>query len=289
MLIVEPGDGDTTEEEEIPDPPVRRKFRREVVEEDSDSEIIPIKPRRGQPRVGRFNLDASGKKPIAVVNPITRKMMIFTPQRLRRLDLSPEQFNFQFFEQDPQASPILSNSANLMMGAMFSSNTFGDFMNTQAVGPAEAFFMPSDTNFLQDASESECEVEPEEDVEEKKLKLEDFITFEGDTDDETKNNDWDADNEVSSTPARPTTASSDVHPLLDHFENNSHAVGAFRRDQINQRLISSRKATRDSLAFGGSYGPIRGIKNGRLGSTNVPISPMRQPKKPSVDLARSPL
>ncbi|KAL8350285.1 hypothetical protein RB598_005550 [Gaeumannomyces tritici] len=295
-------DGDTTEED-VPDPPIRRKQpvrRVQTVEVSSDSDTEkPAKPRRrGKPRVGRFDLDSSGTKPIAVVNPISRKMMIFTPQRLRRLDLSPESFNLDMFNNPSmlQASPILSNSGTLMFGAMFSSNTFGDFMNTQPVGPAEAFFSATSDAFADD-SDSEVDASEEDDAE-KSLKIEDFVTFEetssgdegegegdgGDT------NAWEDDTNdgVMSTPGRrPSTAASavsdanpDIHPLFAHFDSNSDAVGAFRRNQVNQQLILSDKATKESLLFSNAYsmGTIRGVRSDSLSNLAAPLTPARRRK-----------
>ncbi|KAL7628425.1 hypothetical protein AAE478_002628 [Parahypoxylon ruwenzoriense] len=284
-------DGDTTDEEDPPEKPVRRKTRREPVDGSSDSDVVTlIRPRRGQPRIGRFNLDKSSKKPIAILNPRTGKMMIFTPQCIkgRGFDLSPEQFNFQYFDQ-AQASPILSNPGNIMMSGMISSSTYGDFMNTHAIGPAEAWYaQASDGGNAVESSDSDNQVVDEA---EKNLRLEDFITIDDDdSSEDEKNIDHEADDDIFCTPGRPTTSSSDVTSLLDHFQHNVNIVGAFRRDQANHQLISRSKATRDSLAFSGPYfeGTLRGIKDGRLATTNVPISPMRKQKKTS-DLTSSPL
>ena len=242
-------------------------------------------------------MDNPRKKPIAIVNPKTGKMMIFTPQGGRNggLDLSPEQFNFQWFEAEPQSSPMV-NSGNMMMSAMVSSNTFGDFMNTQAIGPEEAFFsLPPDTNYLDDMDFfEESGGEHEQEDEEKHLQLEDFIDFddefEGLSGDEAPANDEDPILCTPSSAGRPTTASGEMTSLLDHFETNADLVGAFRRDQANHQLISRSKATRESLAFSGPYyeGTLRGIKDGRIASTNVPISPLRKQRRTS-ELASSPL
>lgn len=285
-------DGDTTDEEDPPEKPVRRKTRREPVEDDSDSDVVTlIRPRRGQPRVGRFNLDKSSKKPIAILNPRTGKMMIFTPQCMkgRGFDLSPEQFNFQYFDQT-QSSPILSNPGSIMMSGMISSSTYGDFMNTHAVGPAEAWYSQASDGNVMETSDSDDQVVDEA---EKSLKLEDFITLDDDSDSsegEKEIQQDEAEDELFCTPGRPGTASSDVASLLDHFQHNANIVGAFRRDQANHQLISRSKATRDSLAFSGPYfeGTLRGIKDGRIATTNVPISPMRKQKK-MPELASSPL
>ncbi|CAI6092897.1 unnamed protein product [Clonostachys chloroleuca] len=284
-------DGDTTEED-IPEPPVRRRSRRPSLpaSDVSDSEYdSPAKTERGQPRVGRFSLDKSDKKPIAVLNPLTRKMMIFTPHQRRQLDLSPEQFHGVPAFPIDASSPMLSNSANMMFSAMFSSNTFADFVNGQAVGPTEAFF-PDITG----AEESEFSVdsqalnwEEEEDEAERGLNLNDFISFEesdsSDDEDKVKGN-WDP----SSTPARPTTASSEAD-VLSHL--NSDIVGAFRRNQVNQQLILSNQATQDSLAFSGPYNhtAIRGLRSDRFDTAGVPLTPVRRHKSKISDLTRSPL
>ncbi|KAI1804888.1 hypothetical protein F4811DRAFT_256544 [Daldinia bambusicola] len=292
-------DGDTTDEEDPPEKPVRRKTRRETVDDDSDSDVVTlIRPRRGQPRVGRFNLDKSSKKPIAILNPRTGKMMIFTHQSMRGrgFDLSPEQFNFHYFDQT-QASPILSNPGSIMMSGMISSSTYGDFMNTHAVGPAEAWYAQASDGNVVDSSDSDDQVVDEA---EKNLKLEDFITLDNDDDGDDSSEEEkaleqeEADDQIfctpGRTPGRPGTASSDVASLLDHFQHNTNIVGAFRRDQANHQLISRSKATRESLAFSGPYfeGTLRGIKDGRIATTNVPISPMRKQKK-MPELASSPL
>ncbi|UPL03454.1 hypothetical protein LCI18_014388 [Fusarium solani-melongenae] len=280
-------DGDTTEEDE-PEPPVRRKTRRpsnpqsDMSDSDTDS---PVKAERGQPRVGRYNLDRSDKKPIAVLNPLTKKMMIFTPHRRRHLDLSPEQFNLGWPFED-QTSPIMSNSANLMLSAMFSGEAFGDFANdSQVMGPAEAFFpFPSDANTADESSTAPSL--PDEDGEANlQLEFEDFIDLgSDDSNDEDGDNNWNP----ASTPARPSTAGSEKD-VLSHL--NSETVGAFRRNQINQQLILSNQATQDSLAFSGPYNAtaIKGLKSDRFDTARVPLTPIRRHKKQLSDLARSPL
>ncbi|KAK1995671.1 hypothetical protein LX36DRAFT_152757 [Colletotrichum falcatum] len=286
-------DGDTTEEDE-PEPVVRRKIKRPEPPadqwDDSDTDL-PVKGERGRPRVGRFNLDNSERKPIAVVNPISRKMMIFTPHRRRQLDLSPEQFNFQYLPpiDENQNSAMLSSSAQIMMSAMFSSNTFGDYLNTQAMGPAEAFFpFPSEPNTADESSDVGFDEEEGDDVE-KSLNINDFIEFDENhsSGDEDEDNEWDGD-PLGSTPVRPRTASSDVD-LHSHI--NANNVGAFRRDQINQRLILSDKATQDSLALSSPYNytALRGLKSDRFETAAVPLTPLRRSKKQMRDLARSPL
>ncbi|UNI23757.1 hypothetical protein JDV02_009558 [Purpureocillium takamizusanense] len=277
-------DGDTTEED-IPDPPIRRKTRRpsNPMSEGSDSDTeSAVQTERGQPRVGRFKLDRSDKKPIAVLNPLTRKMMIFTPHRRRQLDLSPEQFNFPWCIEE-QSSPLLSNSANMMLSAMFSTNTFADLVNPQTMGPAEAFFpFPSEVNTADESSTAPPSVQGDGDEAEKKLDISDFITWDGDSSGDEGDGDW----EPSSTPLRPSTGERDV---LSHL--NSDTVGAFRRNQINQQLILSNQATQDSLAFSGPYNytALKGLKSDRFDTAGIPLTPVRRQKKHLGEVARSPL
>lgn len=289
--------GDTTDEDEEPAmQPAPQQTLRETPSRSSDTDVLSLMRRhRGKPRVGKFNLDSDGTKPIAVVNPKTGKLMIFTPQKLSRLDLSPEAFNFNFpeflFDHDlGQSSSILSNSGNLMMGAMVSSNTFGDFMNgTQAVGPAEAFMPPASA--LEDISEEEEYDEYEEDHDEQRLTIDDFLDM-GDLAAD-QDNVFDEGDQYWTTPHRHETPGDDVNSLLDHSHllNNSHLAGAFRRDQQTHALLRTGQATRDSLAFSGPLhnGTLRGIKDGRIASTNIPISPMRKHRRTISDAASSPL
>jgi hypothetical protein len=281
--------GDTTDEDEEPaKQPIRRKPRKELsAAQSSDSDnVLLTRPRPGKPRIGKFNLDSDGKKPVAVVNPRTGKLMIFTPQKLSRLDLSPEAFNFSLFQPLAQDSPILSSSGNLMMGAMMSSSTFGDYFNsTQPVGPVEAFFSTmSPTSNLEDVFEDDEDDDDDaaDDEDEQRLAINDFLVFDG-TDDEGLG-DVDLNDDYLTTLSRPGSASGDPNCLLSHFEHNSDIVGAFRRDQANSQLLRSGKATKESLAFSGPLfqGTLRGIKDGHISATNTPISPMRKQKKKRV-------
>ncbi|KAK4210197.1 hypothetical protein QBC37DRAFT_37530 [Rhypophila decipiens] len=291
-------DGETTEEEDISEPLIRRKQirRPQSVELTSESETERATPSRpGKPHTGKFKLDTDNK-PMAVLNPLTRKMMIFTPQRNNRLDLSPESFNLSLPQPDlAGCAPILSNPGYLMMGAMLSHNTFGDFMNTQPFGPAEAFFPLTSDALTEDSDYSEL---AEEDEEESKLEIEDFITFHQDSSDREDAPANDYFGEAASSPTRPTTAASGVsaatdagadadasgdvlHPLLNHFNNNSNAVGAFRRNQINQ-LTLSKKMSEESREFGSLYsdGPVCGaIKSTCLEAVNALMTPGRKKKR----------
>ena len=265
------------------------------IDSSSESETeTPIRTNPGKPRVGRFNLSRSDKKPIGVVDPTTGKMIIFTPRRQNQLDLSPESLQVDFTRADLNVSPLARNPGFIMMGAMVSSNTFGDFMNMQPYGPAEAFFPTSDALTGEDSDDSYLADLQEEDEDESMLKLEDFITFgETSSDDETaRAADWNDDLESSPTRAKSESKStsetdaisSAAHKLLTHFDQNPDAVGAFRRNQINQQLIYSDKASQESLAFSGPYhyGTLRGIKSGSMEAVTAPITPIRRQKRSMV-------
>lgn len=179
-----------------------------------------------------------------------------------------------------------------MMGAMVSSNTFGDFMNMQPFGPAEAFF-PCTSDAMNDEESDDSYFagiqEDDEDEEESLLKIEDFVTFNDDSFDEEEESGAECYGDLISSPTRPKTAASSAsaadtpaaHPLLTHFDNNPGIAGAFRRNQINQQLIYSEKASQESLAFSGPlyHGTLRGIKEGSMETVTTPITPIRRQKR----------
>ncbi|CAI4211951.1 unnamed protein product [Parascedosporium putredinis] len=273
-------DGDTTEED-IPEPIVRKKSRRpDPVDDDSDSDCTPVKSKKGKPRVGRFNLDKSDKKPIAVLNPITKKMMIFTPHKHRQLDLSPEQFNFSFFSHAEMSSPAVNNASTFMLNAMFSSGTFGDFVNGHGITDVDALLQSallSEANTIDDSLDSDLGLDGDDG--EKALDINDFITFAaGGVSDSEMDQDWHTD--INSTPGGPG-ATSDVD-MLSHV--SSATVGAFRQNQITQQLILSNKASQDSLAFSGPFNDtaLRGLKSDRLATAAVPLTPVRRRRKSSI-------
>lgn len=310
-------DGETTEED-VPAPPVVRKkqprrLERAGASSDSDTDR-PRQSRKGRPRLERFDLDSTDVKPVAVYDPVKRKMIIFTPQKSRDFGLSPESFRgLQFYQSTgpSQSSPIRSHSGSLMMGAMITPNTLADFMQSQ-LGPVEAFFPQMSGGMFGEDSESSGIIDDESDGE-RNLKIEDFIEFEDASSDddaptpipETPYSEEDNVTDGFSTPGRrlSTAMSSssanevqaELHPLLSHFDNNANAVSAFRRDQINQQLVLGGAATSEALAFSSPYslGTLKGIKNGSLQAVTAPITPERRQKRPSVsfgsELTQSPL
>lgn len=286
-------DGETTEEDEPQPLPRQKQMQRfSHTEPSPDSDMEKATPvRRGRPRVGRFNLDAS-EKPIAVLNPTTRKMMIFTPNGRSQLD----EVQFNDTAQPLEYFPLLEDPAALLMAAMSSVDPFGPFATQQPMGPSEAFYQyypdpPTDEE--SDNSGAAQQVDPDE----AQLRIEDFVTFHhGSSSDEEDDAEptWGAD--ATSSPSRPQTAASGVSAatdgsvgeasqaarLYDRFDKDSDLVGAFRRNQLNQKLISGGKATQESLAFSNplNFGTLRKcIKVGSMEAVSTSITPQRRPRK----------
>ncbi|KAI6349466.1 hypothetical protein MCOR25_010670 [Pyricularia grisea] len=312
-------DGETTEEDIPTEPLIRKKQIRRIEPADGSSDSDTASPAKsaktaktaktsiqrfrskaGKPRVGHFDLDNNDSKPVGVMDPVTRKMIIFTPSKTRRMELSQESLNWQDSEINNmigmQQSPILSNSGSMMFGAMFSNNAMGDFMNNLPVGPEEAFYpLNSDAMSYSDGSTGSENMDFVGDEGEKDLKLDDFLIFDSnDTGDEAETanpSEDENDGGATPTPARrhSVAASSvsdatvngggDIHPLLAHFDRNSEKVGAFRRDQVNKQLILSDMATEESLLFSNGYSnPIRGVRSDSLNNITAPLTPVRRRK-----------
>ncbi|KAG8160884.1 hypothetical protein KVR01_009148 [Diaporthe batatas] len=289
-------DGETTEEDE-PEPVPRKKMipiLRARSGDPSDSE----KSEGGTPRPTKRPIKKPIKKPIVVMNPITRKMMVITPQKKQRkfdVMVDPGQFQPDYFScpNSNQTSPIMGNPGSLMMSAMSSANFYaGGMIDFQTVGPAEAFFPSGAEPYMGDDSEDSWLVDAEhddEDVEERNLNIEDFLDFgdggsdgEDDVDNtEDGNTDRTPSRRSSMAPSALSDSNNDVHPLLSHLTNNADAVGAFRRNQVNQQLILNGQATQESLAFSNPlyHGTLRGIKHGSLGGAATPLTPERRHKK----------
>lgn len=321
----ETDEGETTEEDLPPAAkyiPARSMLRRASTtssSSESEEEVTvtrrgPYRPiKRNGPRLGSWLHDRS--KPFLVLDNHGKNLIMFRAKVNRRFsfsgvasqsmpDATPQSNLARESDQDRQAidlSPMISNSANLMMSAMYSPlDQYLHITGGQPLGPPEAFYpfvnINADGTITQDSHSSYDE---DEDVDSEDMwNVEDFLNFGEETSDEEEdgNEREDDDNTStiaeppSSTPARPTTASSEdqVHPLLNHFNNG--IVGAFRRNQNRHHLLSCNAASRDSLAFSGPYrqGTLRGIKGDRLAAANTPITPLRKRKVPSSGIPSSP-
>ena len=179
-----------------------------------------------------------------------------------------------------EMSPMLSNSANLMMSGMAPIDRFGA---GPAIGPPEAFYpftsISSDGLITQYTDEDEDEDDIDGIDSDNLWDINDMIDFgDGSSDSEGASPSSDTA-EATSTPARPTTATSEdqAHPLLNHFHNPS-VVGAFRSHQNLHQLMTRDNVSQDSLAFSGplQQGTLRGIKGGRFAAANKSITPRRK-------------
>ncbi|RFU33535.1 hypothetical protein B7463_g2837, partial [Scytalidium lignicola] len=327
----ETDEGETTEEDLPPAAkyiPARSMLRRPSTSSSSSSESEeeitvtrrgPYRPiKRSGPRLGSWLHDRS--KPFLVLDNHGKNLIMFRAKVNRRFSFggvgnqsmsaaTPQSSFARESDQDKQTidlSPMISNSANLMMSAMYSPlDQYLHLTGGQPLGPPEAFYpfvnISADGTITQDSPSSyEDDEDDEDDVDSEDMwNVEDFLNFGEDTSDEEEVADGREEEDdntstiaepPSSTPARPTTASSEdqIHPLLNHF--NSGIVGAFRRNQNRHHLLSCNAASRDSLAFSGPYrqGTLRGIKGDRLAAANTPITPLRKRKLPSSTIPSSP-
>lgn len=227
------------------------------------------------------------KRPFAIIHTDGKKMILFNQQASRRSSVDGivrDDSQAQTLRQNiVDNSPMMSNSANIMMSAA-SSNDF------YAAGP-EAYFpwtsVDADGTIHQDAYHDSSSYDGDDlDDGEGDILLEDFLNFDEDTSHDEKENEEedqtsDATAEPASTPGRPTTAEDKNHQLLNHFSNVN--VGAFRRDQDRMQLLNRNMESKESLAFGQkSYleGTLRGVKSGRLQHATAPITPVRRRKVP---------
>jgi len=298
----ETDDGETTEED-LPNAaryvgPGRSVLRRPSTDSGSEEEITIARRasfrNQNGPFLGTWIRDRT--KPFVLMDHKAKKLIMFkaeiNPRRWSMDGSNARQnlgnFNIQQdnLNEDPveELSPMISNSGNLMISAM--KGTFNGNGN-QAFGPPEAFFpftnIDPNGNVMEDSLES---YDDEDDVDDEDLWiLEDLLDF-GSTA-SVAGDDEDDEADPSSTPARPTTwTSEDQMHLLPH----PHLVGAFRNNQDQHQLLSRNKASRASLAFSGPHnqGPIRGIKDNRLAAANTPITPIRRQKSAKVTYPSSP-
>lgn len=221
-------------------------------------------------------------------------MMIITPHKQRRFDLSPSQFRPEEFSllNNTELSPCRIDSLGMsaMWPAGFQPNMFGTFdPDFSLFGNGYDFPDPdSEESFLGDGDEDDGE---------KNLNIHDFINLDdliSNADENDEHTDEGNAGGAETPSRRPSAAPSgnsesntDVHPLLEHLTNNADRVGAFRLNQVNQQLILNGQATQESLAFSNPlyHGTLRGIKHGNLSGAATPLTPERRHKK---SFAKSP-
>lgn len=309
-------DGETTEEDLPPAArfvPARSVLRRDSSSSSSSEEDIPTIRRntyrpqpqsrptslKNGPKLFSWKHDAS--KPFAVIDSKGKKLIMFRAKVARQFNLDND-FRIPaptIGESDidvgnlDQMSPMISNSANLMMSAMYSPNDA--LGNGQALGPPEAFYPFTSINANGTVTQEDQSSYDEEDLDDEDLwNIGDFLDFGDDSTDE-EGDEQEIEGGSPSHAGTPSTNRSQraatetaSHPLLDHFDRG--VVGAFRKNQTRHQLLSRNTASRESLAFSGPYrqGTLRGIKGGRLAAANTPITPMRKQKGTKQAISSSP-
>lgn len=292
--------GMTTDEEDTPVRfiPPQRSVLRATSEASTSSEEVTRRRVRRDPVLGTWNHKSD--TPYAIYDNDINKVRVFNLNSFRRrMNLQPmpgssfatPRNTSQHGLSPLQASPMISNSGNIMMSAMM-PGPFDHGISGPPMGPIEAYYpwtsVDANGTILNNDSSS---LHDSDDFEDENLwNIHDMIdlgddTSEGSQAEADPSEDCPAD-ASSTNPARPTTARSEeqVHPLLHHFSSGN--VGSFRANQDRHSLLNRGLATADSLAFGIS-GTIRGVKAGRLQHANAPITPVRKQKRP-VALESSP-
>lgn len=219
-------------------------------------------------------------------------MMIFTPQKKRRFDLSPSQLPSDYFSlpATTESSPIKAGDAPFIMNNLWpADDPMGPLIMPHLTGMSDPF-LSLPLGISGPASESSSfPDDEEEDAEEKNLDINDFIMLDGDSEDEAQDDD-NADDATSDLaepsslgpPAAPNATNlTSFNSLLNHLTKRPNTVGAFRLNQTNQKLILNGEASQESLAFSNPYfhGTLRGIKEGSLGGASTPLTPERRRKK----------
>ncbi|CAL3972033.1 hypothetical protein PZA11_005255 [Diplocarpon coronariae] len=283
--------GMTTDEEETPVkyiPPQRSVLRATSEVSTSSEEVTRRRVRR--PPV-RASWTHNSHTPYATVDMNSTKVKVFNlnsfrqRMRMQSATASPMTIPQQSLSA-LQASPMISNSGNIMMSAMMSDPFDDSGVSGQVMGPPEAYYpwTSIDASGSYATHDSSSGAASEDCDDEDLWNIEDLIEFEASEGEAEAgpSDECPTDAPPSSTPARPTTAKSEeqVHPLIDHF--SSGVVGSFRFNQNRHQLLNRSSVTRESLAFGSSHleGTIRGVKAGRLQHANTPITPVRKRRRP---------
>lgn len=272
--------------------PARSVLRRQSTGSSSSGDVTVVRRSTYRPKLGTWVAD--GTRPFAVLDNRGKGLVVFRSRVNRRytFDGSTSQLENNVEESETDAldlSPMINNSANLMMSAMCTPD--GNHLGSQVYGPPEAFYpfvsIAADGTVIRDSPLSSYDDDDDDD--EQHLNIADLIDFGENSSDISGVEEEEGERSSStinhpSTPAAPSSTSArptnedQLHPLLEHFDRG--VVGAFRRHQTHHKLISGQHATPESLAFANPYnhGTLRGIKGGRLAAANTPITPPRRSK-----------
>lgn len=297
ILTILADDGETTEEEDLPERryvPARSVLRQPVNESTSDEEEIVIRrtspktPRlhnsRNAPRLGIWS--HTPERPYAMFDSSRKRMRLVKAQIQRRYSFADAPLFLPKINGDilpPQEmSPMISNSANLMMSAMYNEVENMQLFGGNVLGPPEAFFPFTNIDANGHISQDSPDSFDEDDIEDAELQLlamDDLIAFPDDDDDDE--DELPTDGEM--TTPRPTTVNSEdqVHPLL----MSRGLVGAFRNNQNNHRILSSSNVSQNSLLFSGRFNStaIQGIREGHINAAGAPITPLRKQRRVPMD------
>lgn len=276
-------------------------MRRSVSRGSSDAEAAPDSP---------FTVASTAtRKRVCVLNPLTQKLIIFTPQKKRRFGLSagpspshgqgqPNYFSLSTLSFvsggpiDVDTGPLNPYYGNEWMAPDNGLSSLG--LPSTALTPALFPTLDSEGSSIRTD-------EDEEDEGERNLDVDLFLAFDSDDSDaegkasgdpndrdsEGQGNAGDADNASGRS-----SAADGHHKPIKAYAPLSHLggmnVGAFRRNQTTQQLIARGEATPESLAFSNSlfHGTLRGIRDGALPAAATSLTPERR-RKPQP--AKSPL
>lgn len=208
---------------------------------------------------------------------------MFKAKIARRFSFNDATHSANMIEQGYTAaeemSPMISNSANLMMGSMYGEN---NILGGQILGPPEAFFPFTSIDANGHMSRDSPDSFDEDDIDDddfQLLAMDDLIDFPDEEDEDEDESGYDDENGL--TP-RPATATSEDQARL---MSRPGLVGAFRKNQDDQRILSGSNVSQNSLLFGGRYNTtaIQGIRQGHINAAGTPITPLRKQRKAPVD------
>lgn len=222
--------------------------------------------------------------------------MIFTPRSRRTSQLFPNHLldDMDFSQTtNTQSSPLTSEQQLFRMGGWRADGSFASINAPLGFLDVNDPFWSTSLQIGPASESSSFQDDEEEDPLEKDIDIHQFVTFEGE-DDEDDDNAEEGNTDGADTPSRrPSVAASSASEsnntkttfstLLEHFNKCPDSVGAFRLNQTNQKLLSTGVATKESLAFSSPFfdGTLRGIKHGSLEGAATPLTPERRHKKAS--------
>jgi hypothetical protein len=260
-------EGDTTEDD-VPEPlPLSQLDPPEgTPTSESEDTTVLLKKRRGKPRVANVRLNRMDK-PTAVYNAKARRVVFFAP-RLR----APKMMSPPVAQDDPfQFTPFLPGQPEPFIM---------DLLSTYNAAMTRQLQRYTEQQSWEDYSPEEEEEDDDEIKSEDDLDLGLFLQWDDEEESEHENEQDDdgkshATRESSSAAANGTGGADHISHLTSLMPDK---MGSFRRNQADQTLIFSERATVDSMAFSGPYNAtaVRGIKSDRIGTAMSSLTPLRR-------------